>query len=67
MSGSYNCIIIIASYVKAQALPIQVYVRIQHKEAWSVGAGLIRRYWFQYKKIEVILAYLQIVHHVAVG
>ena len=24
-------------------------------------------YWFQYKKIEVILAYLQIVHHIAVG
>ena len=31
------------------------------------GPGLIRRYWFQYKKIDVILAYLQIVHHVAVG
>ena len=29
--------------------------------------GLIRKYWFQYKKIEVILAYLRIVHHVAIG
>ena len=29
--------------------------------------GLIKKYWFQYKKIEVILAYLQTVHQVAVG
>ena len=29
--------------------------------------GLIRRYWFQYKKIKVILAYLQLVHHIGVG
>ena len=32
----------------------------------DINISLIKRYWFQYKKIEVILAYLQIVHHVAV-
>ena len=33
----------------------------------NLYAGLIRKYWSQYKRIEVILAYLQIVHHVSVG
>ena len=27
----------------------------------------IRKYWFQYKKIAMILAYLRIVHHLSVG
>ena len=29
--------------------------------------GIIRKYWFQYKKITVILAYLQKVHRLSVG
>lgn len=33
----------------------------------SYCTGLIRKYWFQYKRIAVILAYLHIVHHVSVG
>ena len=29
--------------------------------------GIIRKYWFQYKKTTVILAYLQKVHRLSVG
>ena len=33
----------------------------------DIFTGLIKKYWFRYKKIEVILAYLRTVHRVAVG
>ena len=48
---------------KAGQKPLLTYTNIQ----WICWIGLIRRYWFQYKKIKVIFAYLQLVHYVAVG
>ena len=43
------------------------YRLINQHDAFKFMLGLIRKYWFQYKKIEVILAYLKIIHHAAVG